>query len=62
MSVVGISLAIGPVDGYLALAEATLGNSQEAARLADGALRQADEWDIPRYVDWLRERRTAMGF
>jgi hypothetical protein len=62
MTVAGISLAIGPVDGYLALAEATLGNRSEAERLARRALEQAEEWELPRYVDWFRQRRTAMGF
>jgi hypothetical protein len=62
MAVAGISLAIGPVDGYLALAEATLGNRSEAGRLADQALEQAEAWQLPRYGDWFLRRRTAMGF
>jgi hypothetical protein len=62
MGVAGISLAIGPVDGYLALAEATLGNRSEASRLAELAHEQAQEWELPRYVDWLRQRRTTLGF
>ena len=62
MSVSGISLTIGPIDGYLALAEATLGHHAVASLLADAAVIQAESWDLPRYVDWLHEWRAKLGF
>ena len=62
MSVSGISLTIGPVDGYLALAEAATGDHAEAGRLADAALDQAASWDIPRYEEWLSRWRDRLGF
>ncbi len=62
MVVSGISTVIGPQDGYLALAEATLGRRDDAARHAASALRLAEEWGLDRYVAWFTERRSALGF
>jgi hypothetical protein len=62
MSVSGISLTIGPIDGFLALAEATLGEREAACQHADAALAQAEEWDLPRYVEWLSGWRAKLGF
>jgi len=62
MVVSGISAVNGPVDGYLALAEATLGDLVGARAHADHALAQAEEWELPRYTRWLTEQRTRGGF
>jgi hypothetical protein len=58
----GVSLVFGPVDGYLALARATTGDREAAARLADAALAQARAWNLPAYRDWLLAQRTRLGF
>jgi hypothetical protein len=62
MALAGVSLVFGPVDGYLALASATLGDREDAGRLADRALVQADEWDLPAYREWLLAQRSRLGF
>lgn len=62
MSVSGISLTIGPIDGYLALVEATLDDREEAGRLADAALAQAAQWELPCYDEWLTDWRTRLEF
>ncbi|HET6938079.1 MAG TPA: AAA family ATPase, partial [Nocardioides sp.] len=53
MAVAGVAVAQGPVDGYLALAAATLGDRQAASRHAGEARRLAEEWRLPAYVRWL---------
>ncbi|GAA1926960.1 hypothetical protein GCM10009815_21830 [Nocardioides marmoribigeumensis] len=62
MVVAGISLMYGPVDGYLALLEALLGETERAAGLADRALAvaSAQGWDL--YVAWLEGYRQRLGF
>ncbi|HEU4997346.1 MAG TPA: BTAD domain-containing putative transcriptional regulator [Lapillicoccus sp.] len=62
MALAGVSLVFGPVDGYLALAQATTGDTAAAARLADRALEQADAWRLPAYRSWLLGRRARLGF
>ncbi len=62
MALAGVSLVFGPVDGYLALASATLGDREDAGRLADRALVQADEWGLPAYREWLLAQRSRLGF
>jgi hypothetical protein len=52
----------GPVDGYLALAEATAGDLAAARTHADAALAAAEDWELPRYTRWLTELRTRGGF
>ena len=59
---VGISAVMGPSDGYLALAEATLGDRASAAALADEAERLAARGPLPRYIRWLRAERERLGF
>jgi hypothetical protein len=61
MCIAGIAIAQGPVDGYLALAAATAGQRDEARRHADQAEALAHEWDLPRYLVWLRARRDSLG-
>ncbi len=62
MALAGISAVQGPVDGYLALAEATLGELTAARGHADQALVDAEKWELPRYARWLTELRTRGGF
>ena len=61
MALGGIAIAIGPLDGYLALAVATLGHTAEATRLADRAAAQAQEWALPVYTAWLAGHRERLG-
>jgi DNA-binding SARP family transcriptional activator len=58
----GISLTAGPVDGYLACAEAVLGLTADATAHAEHAREQAEAWGLPVYAAWLAERRKALGF
>ena len=62
MGVSGAVLTMGPVDGYLALALATLGELERAGRCADAAATMAEEWGFTGYVAWLRDNRTRLGF
>ena len=62
IGVAGISAVIGPLDGYLALALAAIGERDEAAERADAALAMADEWGFTAYRDWLEGHRERMGF
>ncbi len=62
ISVAGISTSYGPVDGYLALAEAALGNTARATALADGATAYARERGWVRYVTWLEGHRARLSF
>ena len=62
IGVAGISAVHGPLDGYLALALAAIGEPGEAAERADAALEQAEEWGFTAYVQWLQEQRKQMGF
>ena len=62
MAVSGAVLTLGPVDGYLALALVTLGETERAGLLADAALTMAAEWGFTAYVAWLRECRERLGF
>lgn len=58
----GSSLALGPVDSYLALAAAAAGERDLAAKHADDALALAAAWDVPLVADWLRALRTEHRF
>jgi DNA-binding SARP family transcriptional activator len=58
----GVAVVFGPVAGYLALAEATLGDHAAAARWADRAVELADERGFPPYRDWLLAHRSRLGF
>ena len=58
----GISSQLGPVDGYLSLAEAVLGNRERAAELADAATAYAQRAGWVRYVAWLDRWRVALDF
>lgn len=58
----GSALAIGPVDAYLAMAAAAVGESALAARHADAAIDQAEAWRIPVFADWFAELRGSHDF
>ncbi|GAA1128411.1 hypothetical protein GCM10009606_05070 [Nocardioides aquiterrae] len=58
----GSSLALGPVDTYLALAAAATGERDLAAKHADDALALADAWGVPQLASWLRDLRAEHGF
>jgi DNA-binding SARP family transcriptional activator len=58
----GSSLALGPIDSYLALAAAAAGERDLAARHAEDALALAAEWDVPLVAEWLRGLRAERAF
>ena len=58
----GSGTAIGPVDAYLALAAAAVGERALAARHADDALRLMETWRIPLAGKWFRDERVRLGF
>jgi len=58
----GFSLAIGPVDAFLALAAMATGERNLATRHADRALELCGEWEIPLAAQWMREQRDRGGF
>ncbi|WP_027861148.1 BREX system ATP-binding domain-containing protein [Marmoricola sp. URHB0036] len=62
LSMSGISVVMGPVDGYLSLALVGCGQVAEASAAADRALAQAAEWQLPAYAAWLEARRQQLGF
>ena len=62
LSIAGASAVSGPVDGYLALLEAFVGDPAAATRSADAALATADEWGFAAYADWLLAWRDTLGF
>ncbi len=62
MAVTGISLVNGPVDGYLAIGLAVLGEHDEARVLAGRAEALARRWGMTAYLRLLEEHRRALGF
>jgi hypothetical protein len=58
----GSGNACGPVDAYLALAAAAVGETTLATRHADAAERLCAEWDIPLCAQWLRTQRERYRF
>jgi DNA-binding SARP family transcriptional activator len=62
MAVSGISLVIGPVDGYLAIALATLGDTEQAAGFAEQAEALARRWGMSAYLRALDEWRERFRF
>ena len=62
MVVAGVSVGFGPVDGYLAVASAVLGEVDRARDAAARADVLAAAWGLAAYREWLAERRTALGF
>jgi DNA-binding SARP family transcriptional activator len=60
--VAGSGVALGPVDTYLALAAATVGETALATRHAEDAQRLCERWRIPVAARWLREHRERNGY
>lgn len=60
--VVGVAIAMAPVDAYLALALAAWGRPDEATTHADAALAQSAAWGTPVVTDWLTDLRARYGF
>ena len=58
----GSGPGLGPVDSFLALAAAVVGDRELATRHADDAVRLCAEWEVPLVAHWLRERRERFGF
>ena len=58
----GAAVALGPVDGYLALAAAAAGEPAVAARHADDADELCRRWEIPLVADWMATQRQTHGF
>jgi len=58
----GSSMALGPVDLYLACAAAAAGDLETAGRYADAALGRAREWGLRALIDWFEGVRSTYGF
>jgi hypothetical protein len=58
----GIAGPVGPVDAYLALAAAAVGEQELAARHAGAALRQCGDWRMTPVADWLTALRARFAF
>ena len=56
------SLAMGPVDAYLALAAAGVGDPDLAARHGEDAQRLCEQWSIPVVARWLARHRERLGW
>jgi DNA-binding SARP family transcriptional activator len=57
----GSASHMGPVDAFLALAAAGVGETHLATRHADDADRQFREWRIPLAAKWFRDQRDHWG-
>jgi DNA-binding SARP family transcriptional activator len=55
-------LFLGPVDAFLALAAATMGEPARATRHADDAVALVESWDLPVARDWVLSLRGEHGF
>lgn len=60
--IAGSGAALGPVDGFLALAAAATGKLATATAHADRALELCREWQIPVAAQWLHGHRQRSGF
>ncbi len=58
----GSAMPMGPVDAFLALAAAAVGEQELAGRHADDALALCAAWDVPLVAQWLRDQRATHGF
>jgi hypothetical protein len=58
----GSGPALGPVDAFLALAAAAVGEAGLATRHADDAEALCERWEIPAVGRWFRELRDQYGF
>jgi hypothetical protein len=62
MAVMGIAVVTGPVDGYLAIALAVLGEREEATGLAQRAEQLAARWGMTAYQRWFADTRARLAF
>jgi hypothetical protein len=58
----GSSMALGPVEAYLAMAAAAAGERDTAGAQADRALERSREWGLDVFVSWFEGVRTTYGF
>ena len=58
----GTGAPLGPVDAFLALAAAAVGEDALATSHADDALRLCDAWDLLPVAEWLTGLRERFGF
>lgn len=58
----GSDLALGPIDAYLSMAAAAVGERELAARHADAAATASEAWEIPLFGSWFRATRDAYGY
>jgi DNA-binding SARP family transcriptional activator len=58
----GAHCAMGPVDAFLALAAAAVGDTERATAHADRTEELCAAWEIPLAADWLRSQRQLHGF
>ena len=61
MTLAGISVVIGPVDGYLALAQLTAGDHDAGVLSARRALADAGRWGFTAYASWLTRNLDRLG-
>ncbi|MBC9820390.1 BTAD domain-containing putative transcriptional regulator [Terrabacter sp. MAHUQ-38] len=57
----GVSVVIGPVDGYLALAQVTVGDLSAGLRSAARAFADAERWGFTAYAEWLTRNLERLG-
>jgi hypothetical protein len=62
MAVSGISVVLGPVDGYLAVALSALDERDRATAFAERAEAQATRWGMSAYLRVLAGWRERFGF
>ena len=58
----GTGAPLGPVDAFLALAAAAVGEQDLATGHADEALRLCEAWGMPPVADWLTGLRSHYRF
>jgi hypothetical protein len=61
-AVAGTGANLGPMDAFLALAAAAVGERGLAARHADRALELCRAWEIPLAEQWLLDQRDRFAF
>jgi hypothetical protein len=62
MACAGSGSALGPVDAFLAMAAATTGEAEIAARHAADALALCRTWRIPLVAEWISDQRDRFSF
>ncbi|TXL61539.1 BTAD domain-containing putative transcriptional regulator [Aeromicrobium terrae] len=62
MLISGTGPCSGPIDAYLALAAAAVGEADLATTHAEAALELCETWDVPQVVEWFDDLRERHGF